>query len=108
MIHAKKRRALHKKVKGFEAGRKNLVKLAKVAAMKAGVHAYRDRKVKKRNNRGLWQVRINAAVRAVDMSYSKFIATAKKKGLVMDRKVLSQIAESYPTVFTEIINLVKA
>ena len=96
-----------KRVKGFEAGRKNLIKLAKTADTKAGAHAYRDRKVKKRTMRGLWQVRINAAVRLFDMSYSKFIGALKVKQVKLDRKVLSQIADKEPKVFAKIVEFVK-
>ena len=96
-----------KRVKGFEAGRKNLIKLAKTADTKAGAHAYCDRKNKKRNNRRLWQVKINAAVRLLDMSYSQFIGTLKKNSINIDRKVLSQIAEKYPKAFEKIVEEVK-
>ena len=105
--HLKKRHNLMKRVKGFEAGRKNLIKLAKTADTKAGAHAYRDRKVKKRTMRGLWQVRINAAVRLFDMSYSKFIGALKVKQVKLDRKVLSQIADKEPKVFAKIVEFVK-
>ena len=77
--HVKKRRALHKRVKGFEGGRKTLIKLAKTADTKAGAYAYSDRRKKKRTMRRLWQVRINAAVRALGTTYSHFIGDCKKK-----------------------------
>ncbi len=105
--HVKRRKAIMKRVKGYEAGRKNLIKLAKTAETKAGAHAYRDRKLKKRENRRLWQVKINAAVRARDMSYSKFIGALKTNNIAIDRKVLSQIAEYHPNVFTKIVEEVK-
>lgn len=106
-MHLKKRRKLMKRVKGFEAGRKNLIKLAKVADIKAGVHAYRDRRVKKRFQRGLWQVRINAAVRPFSISYSKFMGGLKIKQVGLNRKVLSEIADQYPSAFEKIVDLVK-
>jgi len=105
--HVKKRRALKKRVKGFGGGRKSLIKQAKTADTRAGMHAYRDRRVKKRNMRRLWQVRINAAVRALDMSYSKFIGALKTKEVGLDRKVLSQIAADQPKVFKKIVEFVK-
>jgi large subunit ribosomal protein L20 len=105
--HLKRRKALHRQTKGFEAGRKNLVKIAKTAVLKAGAHAYRDRRVKKRDFRSLWQTRINAAVRPHGLSYSKFMGKLKEKGIILDRKVLSEIAVKYPEIFTGIVNAVK-
>jgi len=105
--HVKRRTNLRKRVKGFEAGRKNLIKLAKTAEIKAGAHAYRDRRTKKRTMRANWQVRINAAVREHGMSYSAFMGALKAKGITLDRKVLSQIAATEPQVFNAIVGLVK-
>lgn len=97
--HSKRRRGILRKVKGFEAGRKNLMKLAKTAARKAGGYAYADRKVKKRTNRGLWQVKINAALEPMGMSYSKFMGKLKASNVLLNRKVLGEIAAKYPEVF---------
>ncbi|MFA7314307.1 MAG: 50S ribosomal protein L20 [Candidatus Magasanikbacteria bacterium] len=105
--HVKRRKALMKRTKGFEAGRKNLIKLAQTADTKAGAHAYRDRKTKKRESRRLWQVKINASVRALGTSYSIFINSLKKNNVLIDRKVLAEIAENYPAVFTKIFEEVK-
>lgn len=107
MGHLKKRKSLMKRVKGFEGGRKKLIKLAKTAALKAGAHSYRDRRVKKRDMRRLWQIRINAAVREVGVSYSKFIGMLKAKEVRLDRKVLSEIAAQKPAVFKKIVEMVK-
>lgn len=107
MGHVKHRKNLMKRVKGFEAGRKNLIKQAKVAATKAGVHAYRDRRVKKRDMRALFQVRINAAVRPLGMSYSKFMSALKVKGMTLNRKVLSEMAAQKPAVFKKIVEAVQ-
>lgn len=107
MLHSKKRRGLLKRVKGFEAGRKNLIKLAKTAETKAGAHAFSDRRRKKREFRRLWQVRINAAVRVFGTSYSVFIGNLKKKQVGLDRKVLSEIANESPKVFEKIVEFVK-
>lgn len=107
MMHTKKRNKLTKRVKGFGGGRKNLIKQAKTADTRAGAHAYRDRRVKKRNARRLWQVRINAAVRALGTTYSKFIGNLKNKKVEIDRKVLSQIAIDQPKVFKKIVEFVK-
>jgi large subunit ribosomal protein L20 len=105
--HSKKRKSLKKRVKGFEGGRKTLIKLAKTADTKAGAHAYRDRRNKKRTMRRLWQIRINAAVRSFGTTYSKFIGALKQKEVGLDRKVLSAIADKEPKVFEKIVELVK-
>lgn len=105
--HLKKRTALLKRVKGFRGGLKNRIKLAKTADTRAGAHAYRDRKVKKRVNRRLWQVRINAASRAAGMSYSRFIGALKTKQVGLNRKMLSQIAAEKPAVFEKIVDFAK-
>ncbi|MBU4421591.1 50S ribosomal protein L20 [Candidatus Parcubacteria bacterium] len=105
--HVKRRRNILKKVKGFRGGRKNLIKLAKTAGMKAGAHAYRDRRVKKRVNRGFQQVRIGAALKELGWSYSKFMGALKKSGSVLNRKVLSELAAKEPEIFKKIVEQVK-
>lgn len=105
--HSKRRRGILLKTKGFEAGRKNLMKVAKVAATKAGSYAYRDRRVKKRVNRGLWQVNINAALTAFDTSYSKFMGMLTKANIKLNRKVLAEIATERPEVFAALVKAAK-
>ena len=107
VAHVKRRKNLMKRVKGFEAGRKNLIKQAKVADTKAGVHAYRDRKVKKRNARALFQVRINSAARKFGMSYSTFMNALKKKDILLNKKMLSEIAAKKPEVFKKLVETVQ-
>ena len=107
MIHTKKRRNLLKLAKGYRWGRSTKLRLARVAVLKAGVHAFRDRKKKKRNNRQLMQLRINAAVRPLGLSYSRFIDMLKKANVVLDRKVLSQLAANHPAVFEKVVDSVK-
>lgn len=107
MGHAKKRRNLLKRVKGFGAGRRKLIKAAKTADTKAGMHAYRDRRVKKRTFRQLWSARINAATRPFGISYSAFIGAMKEKQVGLNRKVLSEIAARKPAVFEKIVGFVK-
>ncbi len=102
-MHLKRRKNLLKRVKGFQGGRKKLIKLAKVADLKAGAYAYSDRRKKKRNMRRLWQVRINAAAREVGVSYSVLMGALKKHDILLDRKVLSEIAMQYPQVFQKIV-----
>ncbi len=84
-------------------GRKSKISLAKPASYKAGVQAYVGRKLKKRNNRGLWQIKINAAARELGTTYSLVINKLKKQNISLDRKILSQIAEKYPAVFAKIV-----
>ncbi|MBU1180263.1 50S ribosomal protein L20 [Patescibacteria group bacterium] len=105
--HIKHRKNILKKVKGFRGGRKKLIKQAKTASTKAGAHAYRDRRVKKRTARRLWQVRLNAAVREHGWTYSKFIGALKKSKSELDRKVLSELAIKEPETFKKIIDKLK-
>lgn len=105
---ANKRRAkVLKYTKGFRWGRKSKERAAKEALLHAWTHAFRGRKEKKRVYRQLWNVKINAAVRDGGMSYSRFIAALKKKGIALDRKVLADIAEHEPAAFKEILSTVK-
>lgn len=105
--HVKKRRKLLKKVKGFKWGRKKLIRLAKTAATKAGAHAYVGRKKKKRTNRGLWQIKINAFAREHDLSYSKFIDVLKKNNIELDRKILADLAVNNKKILVKIIERCK-
>ncbi|MFA5124571.1 MAG: 50S ribosomal protein L20 [Patescibacteria group bacterium] len=107
VMHAKRRKNLLKTTKGFERGRKKLIKLAKTASIKAGANALRDRRAKKRTTRTLWQIQLNAAVREYGLSYSKFIAGLKKAKIDLDRKVLAQLAQKEPAVFAKIVEKVK-
>lgn len=108
-IQVKKR---HKKIlsltKGYKLGRNNLIKQAKQAMLKAGQHAYRDRRNKKRDFRRLWIVQLNAAVRAHDLSYSQFIYGLKLAENTLDRRVLSQLSVEAPAEFVKVVEQVKA
>jgi len=105
--HLKKRKKLLKQTKGYRGGKKNKIKEAKTAVLKAGAYAYRDRRNKKRRARALWQIKINAACRINDFTYAKFIAALKKNEIELDRKILSQLAEEYPKIFTEVVKMVR-
>jgi large subunit ribosomal protein L20 len=107
-IHLKKRRKLMKAVKGYKWGRKNKIRLARPAMLKAGARAFKDRKVKKRTFRGLWQIQISAACKPFDLSYSKFIGMLKKAKIEIDRKVLADLAQNNPKVFAKIIEKAKS
>lgn len=96
------------KTKGFKHGRKNLIRMAKQAASKAGQYAYRDRRNKKRDFRAQWIVSINAACHLNDITYSVFMNGLKKKEIELDRKVLADLAENNPEEFAKIVEKVKA
>ncbi len=96
-----------KRTKGFRWGRKSKFHLAKQALQKAGTYAYRDRRVKKREFRALWQAEINAACRENDLSYSKFAKLLKDKKIGLDRKILAQLAKENPEIFKKIVEEVK-
>ena len=104
--------AKHKKVfkaaKGYYGRRKNTIRVAKQAVEKAGQYAFRDRKRKKRTFRALWIQRLNAAVRPFGLTYSRFIFGLGKAGLLMDRKVLSDLAIREPAAFEAVVQQAKA
>ena len=104
----KRRKNLLKHAKGFMWSRKSKYKAAKEALMHAWSYAYRDRRTKKRDFRGLWQIQINAACREHGMSYNKFIAGLKKHNIDLDRKVLSEMARTQPEIFKQIIEKAKS
>lgn len=107
VIAHKKREKLLKYTKGFRWSRKSKERAAKEALLHAWSHAFRGRKEKKRVFRALWQVKINAAVRAEGMNYSKFIAGLKKHKIGLDRKILADLAEHEPKVFKKVVEMVK-
>ena len=104
----KHRKNVLKHTKGFKYGRKSKYKLAKDALRHARTYAYRDRKVKKRAFRNLWNLQINALARQNGITYSRLINGLKKKNIGLDRKVLSELAKEYPEVFIKIIETVKS
>ena len=104
-------KARHKKVlkqaKGYFGSKHRLYKTAKEQLMHSGQYAFRDRKQKKRDFRKLWITRINAACRENEISYSRFIEGLNKAGVVIDRKMLSEIAIQDPKAFTELVRVAK-
>lgn len=105
------RRRRHKKVlkrtKGFRMTRGRLYKVSKEADLHAGQYAYAGRKLRKRDMRGLWITRINAALTPYNLSYSKFINGLKKTKIELDRKILADIAIADPETFKAIVDRVK-
>ena len=104
--HARHQKVL-KAAKGYYGARRKLFGVALHAVEKASAYAYRDRRVNKRNFRSLWIQRINAGVRQFDMKYSTFINGLKKKGIELDRKVLSELAVNEPDAFKLLVDKVK-
>ena len=96
-----------KAVKGYVGTIGRHFKKAKQAWIKSGQHAYRHRRQKKRVIRGLWIVRINAFLRENGMKYSEFMGRLKKMNIILDRKVLSVLAESYPKTVSDLVKKVK-
>lgn len=103
---ARRKRVL-KAAKGFRGFRSKLYRYAKDAVRKAMVYSYRDRKVRKREFRKLWILRINAATRAQGLSYSRFSEGLKAAGIEIDRKVLSDMAIKDEAAFAAIVKQVK-
>ena len=104
----KRRKRMLTAAKGFRLKRSKLYRYASDAVDHDRQYAYRDRKTKKRNYRYLWQIRINAAVRDLGLTYSRFMEGVKAAKIEIDRKVLADLAATDAVAFGEIVNLVKA
>lgn len=102
-----RRKKVLKQAKGYFGRRKNVWTVAKNAVDKAMLYAYRDRKVKKRNFRSLWIMRINAAARLHGMSYSQFMGGMKVNSIGLNRKVLADLAMNQPEAFKALVDKVK-
>lgn len=96
-----------KLAKGFFGRKKNVWTVAKNAIEKGLVYAYRDRKQKKREFRGVWITRINAGARLHGMSYSELMGKLKKSGIDLNRKVLADLAMNHPSTFEAVVKKVK-
>ncbi len=103
-----RRKRVLNKAKGYRGRRSKLFRYAKDATMKGKYWAYRDRKTRKRNFRMLWIQRLNAAVRANGLTYSRFAEGIKAAGLGLDRKILAEMAVSDEKVFAAIVEQVKS
>ena len=103
----KKRRAILKSAKGYRGAKSKLYRTAREQVMKSGQYAYIGRKLRKRNFRALWITRINAGCRQNGISYSKFIAGLKGKGIELNRKVLADMAVREPEAFAALVGQVK-
>jgi large subunit ribosomal protein L20 len=106
-ISLKRRRNILERAKGFRNTRRSKERLARESLYHAGNHAFAHRRDKKNVFRRLWTTRINAAVRERGMSYSGFIGALKKKNVMLDRKILSTLAENHPKIFEKIVENVR-
>src|SRR5688572_14340590 len=102
-----RRKKILKRAKGYVGGRRRY-RTAAETVLRAGAFAYRDRRQKKRAARGLWIVRINAACRGLGLSYSRFMAGLKKAGVVLDRKILAELAVADPAAFARLAETAKS
>ena len=106
-ITRKKHKKILKRAKGYYGAKRYRFRMAKQAVMKSGKYAYVGRKDKKSNFRKLWIARINAASRQNGLTYSKFINGLKKANVVINRKMLAELAVTDPKAFTEIAEIAK-
>ena len=106
-IHRARRKKIMDRAKGYFGSKHRLYKSAKEQVMHSGKYAYRDRRQKKRDFRKLWITRINAACRMNDISYSKFINGLNKAGVVINRKMLAEIAIDNAETFASLVELAK-
>lgn len=100
----KRRKNILAQTKGYRFARSKKERTAREAIFHAGTYAFRDRRAKKREFRNLWTLRINAAVRPLGLSYSKFIDILKKSKVALDRKSLSALAKDHPESFTRLVS----
>ncbi len=105
-VRHRKHKKIRKLAKGYRGMRKSTFKKANEAVMKAGQHAYIDRKKKKRTFRALWITRLNAAAHEHGLNYSRFIKALKDKKVELDRKALSELAVNDPKVFEAVVKAV--
>lgn len=102
-----RRKKILKQTKGYWGARGNVLTVAKNTLEKGLGYAYRDRKTKKRNFRGLWIQRINAGARLHGLSYSELMGKLNKKGVTLNRKVLADLAANQPDAFKAVVDAVK-
>jgi large subunit ribosomal protein L20 len=104
----RRRKNILEQSKGYYGAKSRLFRVATEAVDKALQYAYRDRRVKKREFRSLWTIRINAAVRACGMTYSQFMSGLKKANITLNRKILADMAYNDPSAFNQIVEKVKS
>jgi large subunit ribosomal protein L20 len=104
----RRRKKILDQAKGYWGGRSKVYSIAKTHVEKALTHAYRHRKTKKREYRGLWITRINAAARLNGTTYSRLMTGLEKKQVMINRKVLADLAVNHPTAFSEVVKFASA
>ena len=102
------RKRTRRLTKGFRLSRHNLVRQSLVTLIRGRVYAFRDRRVRKREFRRLWIIRVNAACRMRGLRYSQFISGLQRAGVELDRKVLADLAVNDPDTFTKIVDLARS
>jgi len=107
VVRHKRHKKILKRAKGFHGARKLRIKAAKEAVMHAMAYEYRDRKLRKRDFRSLWIVRINAFVRGEGMTYNRFIEGLRKANVTLNRKALANLAVENPDAMKELVALAK-
>ena len=108
VVRRRRHKRLLKKARGFYSGRRKHFRKAKEQIERSMVYAYRDRKQKKREFRKLWIIRINAAARLNDISYSRFMHGLKLAGIELDRKILADMAMNEPSAFASVAEAAKS
>ena len=103
----KRRNKILKKVKGFQGGRRTYLRQAMETLRRALAYAYRGRKLRKRDFRKLWIIRISAGAKANGISYSRFMGGLRKAGVELDRKVLADLAVADPSAFAHLVTLAR-
>ena len=103
----KAKRRLFRKAKGYRGGRRKLLRTVKETLIRAEAYAYRDRKVRKRDFRRLWIIRINAACRQRGLRYSEFVHGLNQAGITLNRKMLAEMAVHDPAAFDALVEQVK-
>jgi large subunit ribosomal protein L20 len=104
----RRHKAILARAEGYRGTRSRLFKRANEAVMRAGQYSYRDRRTRKRQMRQLWIIRINAAARENGLPYGRFIEGLNKAGVVVDRKILADLAVRDPQAFREYVNVSRA
>lgn len=105
LIQRKKHKKVLAAAKGYRGSRSKLFRKAQEAVWHAGAYAFAGRKDRKSNFRRLWIIRINAALQPFNIKYSQFIKTMKEKNILLDRKILSNLANDYPDVFEKLTKI---
>lgn len=103
-IASRRHRKILKQARGFKQARRRRIQTAKEAVLHAGAYAFHGRKLRKRDLRALWIIRLNAAARENGLTYSKMVSGLKKAKIELDRKILADIAVSDPKTFSEIVS----